>query len=337
MRMKIVAVAIPIALLSLLAACSDVAPSAWGNANSVIVLAPENLWAEVRDTVHAALEPRIFTVRDERTFEVTHVAPGAPEWSDLRRFKQILVLGTPEDSWVSDVLDGKEVPATRPAMVERSDVWARGQRVTVVLLPHEGAADAVVQMLPELHELLDSRFRQYAIQRMFTSGAAEGFRDTLRATAGFGLLLPNVYRRTVVDSLYVFRNDQALGEQLDRTVVVTWRSGTPDSLTADALLAWREALERPDMPAQVTQRDRLEVEPIEVPGGYGIQVRGAWATPPGEFPAGGPFVDRMIVCPDQNRTYLLDAWLYVPRKGKYEYVIQMETILNSFECGGSAA
>lgn len=337
MPMKIVSVAIPV-VLSLLAGCSDVAPSAWGNANSVIVLAPDSLWAAVGDSVHEALEPRIFTVRDERTFEVTQVAPGAEAWGDLKRFKQILVLGTPEDPWVSDLLNGSDgVPATRPALVERTDVWARGQHVTAVLLPAEGAEAAVVQVLPELFERLDGRFREYALQRMFTSGAAEGFRDTLRATAGFALLLPQVYRRTVMDSLYVFRNDQALGEQLDRTVVVTWRSGTADSLTADALLAWRDALERPDMSEQVTQRDRVEVEPIEVPGGYGIQVRGAWSTPPGEFPAGGPFVDRLIVCPEQNRTYLLDAWLYVPRKGKYEYVIQMETILNSFECGGSAA
>lgn len=336
MRMKIVAVAIPF-VLSLLAGCSDVAPSAWGNANSVIVLASDSLWAEVGDTVHAALEPRIFTVRDERTFEVTHVAPGAPAWNDLKRFKQILVLGSLADPWVAELLDREAVPASRPAVVERKDVWARGQTVTVVVLPEQGAAEAVVQVLPELHELLDSRFRQYAIQRMFTSGAAEGFRDTLRATAGFGLLLPNVYRRTVADSLYIFRNDQALGEQLDRTVLVTWRSGTPDTLTAEALLEWRDALERPDMGEQVTRRERLDVERIEVPGGYGIQVRGAWSTPPGEFPAGGPFVDRMIVCPEQNRTYLIDAWLYVPRKGKYEYIIQLETILDSFECGGPAS
>src|SRR5690606_5123100 len=211
----------------------------------------------------------------------------APEWSDLKRFKQILVLGTPEDPWVSDLLNGDGVPASRPAMVERTDVWARGQRVTAVLLPAEGAEAAVVQALPALHERLDGRFREYALQRMFTSGAAEGFRDTLRATAGFGLLLPQVDRRTAGSSLYVVRDDPAIGEQSGRTVVVTGRSGTPDSLTADALLAWRDALERPDMSAQVTQRDRVEVEPIEVPGGYGIQVRGAWSTPPGEFPAGG--------------------------------------------------
>src|SRR5690554_6154653 len=139
MPMKIVSVAIPV-VLSLLAGCSDVAPSAWGNASSVIVLAPDSLWAAVGDSVHEALEPRIFTVRDERTFEVTQVAPGAEAWGDLKRFKQILVLGTPEDPWVSDLLNGSDgVPATRPALVERTDVWARGQHVTAVLLPAEGA------------------------------------------------------------------------------------------------------------------------------------------------------------------------------------------------------
>lgn len=332
--MKIVSLAIP-AVLWLAAGCTDRAPAAWGNANSVIVLATDTLWAAVGDTVHAALEPRIFTVRDERTFEVTQVAPGAPAWSDLRRFKQIVLLGTAGDPWVSDVVGGADdLPATRPAVVEREGIWARGQRITVVLLPAQDAEAAVVQVLPELHDMLDRRFREYAQQRMYTSGPAEGFRDTLRATAGFALLLPRVYRRTVVDSIYVFRNDQAVGEQIDRTVIATWRSGTADTLTAEAALDWRDALVRPDMSDQVSRRDQVEVEPLEVPGGYGIEVRGVWSSPPGEWPAAGPFLDRVIVCPEQNRTYLLDAWLYVPGKGKYEYMIQMETILNSFECGG---
>ena len=41
---------------------------------------------------------------------------------------------------------------------------------------------------------------------------------------------------------------------------------------------------------------------------------------------------RAIVCEDQDRMYLLDAWLYAPGKEKYEYMIQLETILDSFSC-----
>jgi hypothetical protein len=33
--------------------------------------------------------------------------------------------------------------------------------------------------------------------------------------------------------------------------------------------------------------------------------------------------------------YLLDAWLYAPGKQKYEYMIQLQTILDTFRCGPS--
>jgi len=34
--------------------------------------------------------------------------------------------------------------------------------------------------------------------------------------------------------------------------------------------------------------------------------------------------------------YLIDAWLYAPGKEKYEYMIQLQTILNTFRCEGMA-
>ena len=66
------------------------------------------------------------------------------------------------------------------------------------------------------------------------------------------------------------------------------------------------------------------------------RVRGVWSAPPDRFPGAGPFITRVVPCPAQNRDYLLDAWLYAPGSEKFEYVLQLETILNSFECVGAA-
>ena len=43
-----------------------------------------------------------------------------------------------------------------------------------------------------------------------------------------------------------------------------------------------------------------------------------------------------VPCPEQDRHYLVDAWLYAPGKDKYEYVLQLETILGTFRCRGAA-
>ena len=47
----------------------------------------------------------------------------------------------------------------------------------------------------------------------------------------------------------------------------------------------------------------------------------------------------MLQCP--GRTYFIDAYLYAPNEDKYEYMLQLQEILNSFDCtaggnGGAA-
>ena len=64
------------------------------------------------------------------------------------------------------------------------------------------------------------------------------------------------------------------------------------------------------------------------------QVQAVWQNPPeANWPAGGPFILWAVACPSQDRLYLLDAWLYAPGREKYEYMIQLQTILESFRCG----
>jgi hypothetical protein len=76
---------------------------------------------------------------------------------------------------------------------------------------------------------------------------------------------------------------------------------------------------------------RVVTEPFM--GREALRVQAQWQNPPERsWPAGGPFITYAITCPNQDRTYLVDAWLYAPGKEKYEYMIQLETILGTFEC-----
>jgi hypothetical protein len=68
-----------------------------------------------------------------------------------------------------------------------------------------------------------------------------------------------------------------------------------------------------------------------------VEVRGIWSSDEKGWPGAGLFRTRVVSCPDQDRTYLVDAWLYAPGVEKYEYVVQLETILDSFECEGAAS
>lgn len=310
---------------------------AWGDANSIIVGAEPDLWSEVEDTVYAVLETRVRAVREEKTFRLTWQHPQEERWGHLRRFRQILVIGRRDDPWVATALDEvRGQVGDPPTIVQAGDVWARGQLVTILLLPPEGGAAEVREMLGPLRERLERQFRSYAQSRMFLSGRDSALADTLTAVAGFSLLLPEVYQWERRDSVFKFRNDNPDPSELIREIVVSWTSPVPDdSLPVDEILRWRQSLVDAHYGyPQVQETGNLEVMRGEVAGRPYREVRAVWANPPeDDFPAAGPFRTRVVPCPSQDRLYLVDAWLYAPGRDKWEYLIQLETILDSFRCG----
>ncbi len=311
------------------------APKAYGNANSIIVIAPDRLWSEVSDSMEEALEPRIFTVRSEKTFKLTQVSPADPRWGQLRKFRQVLVLGRPEDGWMKPVVDHADGPVPAPpAVIEARDVWANDQVVTGILLPDHDLVQAVENVLPELHQRLDQRFRRYVSDRMFMSGVNDKLAQRLEKEAGFALTLPEIYKWQREGSDYVFTNSIAEPREIYRVITVTWRPGL-ERLGPPEIAAWRDSIAAEHYPRpQVTPAEQVRSDAVRTSAGHAaLEVHGLWESPPGLVPAGGPFIDWIVQCPSQGRTYLLDAWLYAPSKDKYEYMIQLRSILASFRCG----
>jgi hypothetical protein len=323
-----------LALLST-AACTE-EQGAFGDASSIVAAVPTAPWAVAEDSVYAALEPTIYTVRDEKMFTVTHVDPtDASVWDELRRFRQLLVVGPADAPWIAPVIDGVRRGDAVAGVIQASDIWARGQTVTAVVIREgqsieEGLQDA----LEELRGLYDQQYRQLAEARMFISGRDTALADTLRSTAGFSLLLPAVYTWASRDSVYIFRNDNPDPSELIRQVAVTWASPIPEGMEGEDFLAWREELATQHYTdEQVNELESLEGGRFNFAGLDAYEIRAVWQSPPGAWPAGGPFVLRAVACPSQDRMYLIDAWLYAPGKEKYQYMIQLERILDSFECG----
>ena len=326
-----------LALAALTLAGCDQKSVAYGDANSIIAVMSPELWAQVSEDVYGALEQTIQTVREEKTFTVTYQDPGAEEWGNLRRFRQMLLVGTDADPWIAQALATAREPVDGPGMSQVYDVWSRGQNVTVVLLSEAEALDEIRGYLPEIRALLDEQFRQYARSRMFMTGPDTALADTLMAEAGFSLLLPVVYKWAQNDSVYVFRNDNPDPSELIRQIAVTWRSPVPPDVTADGILAWRsEMVQGYYSQPQAVELENLTSRAFTQGGNDALEVQAIWTNPPElPWPAAGPFITRAVTCSAQDRVYLVDAWLFAPGKEKYEYMIQLETILDSFQCGTS--
>lgn len=313
-------------------------PAAMGAANSLIIVARDSLWTQVRDATYETLETTIFTTREDKKFVVTQVDPASAEVSHLLLWQQVIVAGVSGDPLLERVV-GKA--GARPAsggtgIVQAAEVWARGQLATAVVLEEGREVASWLERLPELARLIDDGYRTYVKSRMFVSGVDSVLAATLRERLGVTLRVPRVYRTVFRDGgIALIRNDNPDPNELIRSILLQVVTGA-DSLTPEALYAWREGvdgvqynvpqrIERGGRPPRHFTQDGREV----------LEVAGKWADESG-FPAAGPFLLRAVRC--GGRTVFADAWLYSPspRRSKYEYLIQLEEILDSLRCAGGA-
>lgn len=321
-----------------LAACGR--QNAMGEANSLIVVMPDTVWAEVEEATYAVLEPTIFTTRDEKQYNVTQGDPADPAFRDLRLFRNVIVAGTSTDPLMREVaeaggIDLNQMESGRVFQVE--DVWATGQIVTGVLVRQDSWAMNWERALPSILAAVDESYRDWVLRRMFATAPDTALADDLERRFGFRILVPQVYDRVVRegaegDSLVILRNDNPDPSVLIRSLLIAREEGV-DSLTAERALQWRASMD--DVQYNVAQGiddSGSTVTRFQIDGREALEVTGVWRDEAGNFPAAGPFAVWMVHCPD--RTYYIDAWLYAPNEPKYEYMLQIQEILGSFRCGG---
>lgn len=323
--------------VTLAGACSK--PSAWGEATSLILVAPDEVWAQVEDSTYAVLEPTIVTTREEKKFQVTQIDPANPELEDLVVFRQVIVLGSLESPLVQAAAEQAGIAPETPSTFTASDVWARGQLVTVVVAEPGREAETWLSLLPELIEVIDERYRKWVLERMFVSGVDSLVADSLGARFGFSVWIPRVYQSVIRegprDTVVILRNDNPDPSELIRSILISWRPRLLE-ISEEVALDWRAAIDSVhyNVPQRIEPSER-EPRAFRISGQEALEVRGTWVDE-GTFPAAGPFILWLVQCPD--RTVFIDAWLYAPRKPKYEYMIQLEQILGSFTCpAGSTA
>lgn len=320
-------------LLGALALSGCDKPTSMGDANQILVVAPQAVWETLEEDIREVLEPSTFTVRDERIFDVGHTEPEGTGWASLRVMRQILLIGDPSIPVVEQALSAyRGATPTPPASLEIENVWARQQQVILLLLPPGASPEDVLPLLPEIGGRYLQQFDSYARARMFASRPNTELSDSLSRNAGFSMTFPQVYRATSPEpGVYEFRNDQPDPSRLIRHVTVASRPRGEVERTAEVAATWRSELAaRLTQPPQVTELPPEAVHAIEAGGLPALQIQGVWSNPPDEWPAAGAFLTRLVECPD--RLFLLDAWLYAPGVAKYEYMFQLNTILDSFRC-----
>ncbi len=323
------------ALLALVSAISFGAcggEPAVGSADQIVIAVTPSLWDEIGARLRVVLEPTPFPLPGEQAFELNHVDPAAETWSEQRRARQLLLIGSAEDPWIAEALERRPGPPPPvPSQTDVGEVWATGQQVLALLLPDDDPRRALEGRLGELRTTYEQRYREYVIGRMFPDGPDQALADSLQAIAGFDLLVPKGFSWIEDRDVHLFRPQEADSSKLMRSVVVAWRSPIP-TVRSEALLDWRAQL------SATHYGTRQRVNPTRVQGrstthrgNVAFQLLGTWTA----RGASGPFLLRAVICPVQDRMYLLDGWLNAPDQESKEYMVQLESILNSFRCGSA--
>ena len=314
-----------------LSACGQ--SSAMGEANSLIVVADDALWEQVEAQTYEALERTTYTTRDEKIFNITQTSPDSPEIRQLLLWRQILVFGTPDDPRIQLIAEKVGRTTVEPGeVVQASNVWARGQLATAVVLQPGREAESWLEHLPALSEHLEQQFRDYVLRRMFVSGVDTATSDFLSEEFGFTLEVPRVYRRVDRgEGVVLIRNDNPDPSELIRSILIQ-RGEAVDSLSPSMVYLWRASVD--DTHYNVPQDFDVSMgtgRTFDLNGSEAVEARGIWKDR-AAYPAAGPFVARAVRCGDS--VIYLDAWLYSPnpRRSKYEYMTQLEEILDSFRC-----
>jgi hypothetical protein len=313
-----------------------------GEPDDVVVAAHPDLWPRIEARVKAKLEPSFIATGGRKAFEVVYSDPTQNDWPEQRRARQVLLIGTPGDPWVQEALEGVEAaPAAPPALIEVDDVWAEPQQVTVLTLPEGDARPVVTSKLDSLRARLEERYREWVIGEMMVAGFDQALADSLGERSGFSVLVSADYETSSANDVFVFRRSMDAGADsgsVVRQVTVTWKTPVPPGLQGEALLAWRAqvAAEHFGM-RQTVALANVDATQTTHRGNVAYQLLGTWRNPTGRTPARGPFIMRAVFCPTQDRVYLVDAWLAAPDDAMHRYLVELESIVNSFRCGSARA
>jgi hypothetical protein len=318
--------------LLLASACGD-GPPVEGHPHEVVAVVPADRWSELEHAVRGAIERRVSGVSDERVFTVVHQEPYGEGWEERSRAPQLVLIGTFQDPWIQEALDEADAPMREPGLGRVLGVWADGQVVNVVVVPESGEDDHLEEHLAGVYAQLHADFRAIVRTEMYASGANTELADTLWENEGFGILVPNSYAWSRTDSTFLFWPEDEAAADPERRIAVTWLNPAPPSFELDEVLAWRERTAREHYGAPQQVAGRVTAERLAFAGYVALEVRGQWTrrTESGESQEGS-LLARVAVCEGQNRAYLLDSWLHTTAPETYEYVVQLETILDTFRC-----
>ena len=214
------------------------------------------------------------------------------------------------------------------------DVWANNQIVFRFEVPDR---EAFFTLFQERREQMMAAFyeRERArIIRAFRTTENVAISERLLNTFGFRLIAPEGFRILTSKPDFVSINKET--KDYGQNLMVHTYPYTANSFRQEDIIRVRNEIAQQYIfgPLEGSFMTTESLVPpirteVNLNGRYAIETRGLWKLE-GDF-MGGPFINYVFLDEEKNQMVMIDVFLYSPRRGKRDLLMQLESIVYSID------
>ncbi len=218
----------------------------------------------------------------------------------------------------------------------RKNVWAQPQ--LVFKLSANKISDLITLLSAQKEEIIKMVYENERTRMINSFKRDEDIKisNQLRDKFGFSLIIPKGYfTAKITDDFCWLRRETE--ETSMGILIYTYLYTDTISFNKDYILNLRDSLTKVNIPGpsegsymQISRKVILPVEKkLSFKNMFAVETRGLWEVE-GDF-MGGPFINYTFVDENKNKVITLDGFVYAPRFDKRDYVIQLESLIHTFE------
>ena len=322
-------------------------PSAFGPLNSITVIADQEDWEKIKDTLNFYFEaPYPLLPQPEPQFDLRHFTPANLVASNARRkLRTYLIIADQQDTSSStlkiiknDVKTYSDYNGENGYSVKLArDKWAQNQLLVYL---YGNQLSEVKTAIAERYQAIINQIREFERsaldKRTYITGENKTLARQIEDTLGVALRLPEQMQLAKLsDSMGWIRLETP---KASSSMIITRQAyKNQEQLSKKGLIDYRNAMtkvhvqgEKPGTYVVVNDED-LEVlyGSVKINGQSGYEIRGIWEMK-GDF-LGGPFVTYAVLGPNLDSLYIIDIFVYAPGEDKRELLQTLEHIVSTMK------
>lgn len=325
-------------------------PSAFGQINSLVVLADSSLWEQgASDSIAFFFEaPYIILPQPEPIFDVRFVEPerlaAEPTWQQLRNYVVLADLSD-EDSPTTEMVRQDMTDAKLQQVREEgfgtavaNNKWATGQQLIYMMgRDRRELLAGMSTVYPAVVKRLQARENERLKVTTYFEGVNRRMADTIQQLTGARVDIPGGYGRVPLeDEDLIWLRREVQGASLN-IMVAKVPYEDQSQLSREGLKEIRNEIGR-EYVSSLTDNTYMKIndedlplftEPTELNGSYAIEGRGIWEIE-NDFLA-GPFVSYLINDEAQRNLVFVDAFVYAPGRKKRDLMEELVQVIRTAE------